>query len=336
MKNEISIAFQTDKSAAEYIELAQLVNQYNFDVLSVYCDLPYHSPYAALLLMAPHLRTARLGVAANAHSRIHPLDIASQTALLYELAKGGVYVGVARGAWLAEHGIAERKPAIKAVKEAIEVIRYMLEGQSGGYAGEIYQLAAHVRVPYPVPIHRVPVLIGTWGKQLAALAGEIADEVKIGGSANPDMVPLMQAYIKQGELVSNRQPGTVGVVVGAVSVLDEDRQMARALARREVALYLPIVAPLDPTLKVDMELIDRLNVAVQQNRIHEAASMISDELLDKFALSGNAQDVIRQTESLFERGAKRVEFGTPHGLNSKIGIQILGQQVLPALRHYQG
>ena len=38
--HQISIAFQTDKSSAEYITLAKLVNQYPFDVVSVYCDLP--------------------------------------------------------------------------------------------------------------------------------------------------------------------------------------------------------------------------------------------------------------------------------------------------------
>jgi len=42
----------------------------------------------------------------------------------------------------------------------------------------------------------------------------------------------------------------VGVVIGAVSVIDEDRAAARAAARQTVALYLPVVAPLDPTVAV--------------------------------------------------------------------------------------
>ncbi len=61
MTRAISIAFQTDKTAAEYIALARLVNTYAFDTVTVYCDAPYHPPYAPLMLMAPHIERARVG-----------------------------------------------------------------------------------------------------------------------------------------------------------------------------------------------------------------------------------------------------------------------------------
>ena len=110
-KREISIAFQTNKRAQDYIALAKLVDEYDFDAVSVYCDAPFHPSYAPLILMAPHISRARIGPAAAPPSRIHPIDIASQTALLADVAGGGVYIGLARGGWLAEHGIAEIKPA---------------------------------------------------------------------------------------------------------------------------------------------------------------------------------------------------------------------------------
>jgi 5,10-methylenetetrahydromethanopterin reductase len=331
----VSLAFQTDKSAAQYIALAKQVDQYDFDAVSVYCDLPYHPPYAPLMLMAPHLRRARLGVAANSPSRIHPLDIAAQTALLAEVAAGGVYVGLARGAWLAEHGVHERKPAVQAVREAAEVIRYMLTGQTGGYQGEVYTLAEHVRAPYPLPEKPVPLLIGTWGRQLCAVAGELADEVKVGGSANPDILPAIQSYIRAGEDKANRPVGTVGIVMGAVCVVDDDREGARQAARRAVALYLPVVAPLDPTVQVEPELIARLESHVQRGDLDSAAGLISDDLLNRFAFSGNPPDLIDHAERLFAAGAGRVEFGTPHGLHSENGIRILGEKVLPALRKWR-
>ncbi len=157
------------------------------------------------MLMAPHIERARVGAAAVPPSRIHPIDIAAQTALLAELARGGVYVGIARGAWLADHAITEQRPALQAIREAVDIVRYMLSGQTGGYRGQVYQLAAHVRAPYPLPDRPIPVLIGTWGQRLAALAGEIADEVKIGGSANPDIVPVMRRYIARGRGKSRAQ-----------------------------------------------------------------------------------------------------------------------------------
>jgi len=334
MKREISIAFQTDKTAAEYVALAKRVNQYDFDAVSVYCDLPFHTPYAPLMLMAPHLERARVGVAANSPSRIHPLDIAAQTALLAEIARGGVYVGVARGAWLAEHGIHEHLPPIQAIRETVDIVRYILSGKSGGYRGQVYQLAEHVHAPYDLPDGDVPILIGSWGRKLCALAGEIADEVKVGGSTNPDLVSVIQSYIAVGETVAHRPNGTVRVVMGAVSVIDEDRELGREAAKRAVALYLPVVAPLDPTLSIEPELITRMRQYSERGENDQAAALISDDLLDKFAFAGNAGDMIEHSIRLFEAGAGRIEFGTPHGLNPQAGIQILGQKVLPALHNY--
>jgi 5,10-methylenetetrahydromethanopterin reductase len=331
-RREISIAFQTDKSVARYVALAQLVDQYDFDVVSVYNDAPYHPGYAALLLMAPHLRRARLGVAALAPTRVHPIDIAAQAALLSDLAAGGTYIGFARGAWLADHGIAEPEPPLQTIREAVDVVRCLLSGAGGGYRGQVYQLAEHVRAPYPLPAKVPPILIGSWGRRLCALAGEIADEVKVGGSTNPDVVPVIRSYIAGGERKAGRAEHSVGIVLGAVTVVDEDRTAARSAARRAAALYLPIVAPLDPTIAIEPELVARLREHANQNDLDAAASLLSDDLLDRFAFSGNADDLIRQAEVLFAAGASRVEFGTPHGLISENGIRIIGEKVIPALK----
>lgn len=332
MQREISIAFQTDKTVDEYIALAKLVNEYAFDRVSVYCDAPFHPSYGPLLLMAPHIKAARLGPAAVSPSRIHPIDIAAQTALLAQVADGGVYLGIARGAWLEQHGIDERKPAVQALREAVDIVRYLLAGEAGGYAGDVFQIAPNVQAPYPLPDAPMPVMIGTWGRRTCALAGEIADEVKVGGSANPALVPVIRRYIAEGEQRAGRSVGTVGVALGAVTVVDEDREQARALARRSVALYLPVVAGLDPTLQVEPELIDRLRELADAHDYPTAAELVSDDLLDRFAFSGSPADLIRQGEALFEAGATRIEFGTPHGLDAHIGIRLIGEKVLPALR----
>jgi len=331
MQREVSIAFQTDKTSQQYIALAQLVDQYDFDAVSVYCDAPFQPSYGPLLLMAPHIRRARLGPAAVSPARIHPIDIAAETALLSQLAQGGVYIGIARGAWLQDHGITEAEQPIQAIREAVDIVHYMLSGAEGGYQGEVYRIAAHVRAPYPLPTGQIPVMIGTWGRKLCAVAGEIADEVKVGGSANPDIVPVMQGYIAAGERKAGRLEGSVDVVLGAVTVADDDRQQAREQARRAVALYLPVVAPLDPTLQVEPELLERVQQFVNQHDHDAASRLISDDLLERFALAGDANDLIRQAEAIFDAGAQRIEFGTPHGLQPENGIRILGEKVLPAL-----
>ena len=128
-KHELSIAFQTDKRAKDYIALAQLVDQYDFDAVTVYCDAPFHPSYPPLMLMAQHITRARIGPAAVQPSRMHPIDIAAQTALLDDVAKGGTYIGIARGAWLDEHGVTEITPPITAIRESVDIIKKLLGGK---------------------------------------------------------------------------------------------------------------------------------------------------------------------------------------------------------------
>jgi hypothetical protein len=49
------------------------------------------------------------------------------------------------------------------------------------------------------------------------------------------------------------------VALGAVTVVDEDGPAARTLARTEVAMYLAVVAELDPTVQIEPDLIARVH-----------------------------------------------------------------------------
>lgn len=334
-RREISIAFQTDKRAADYIALAKLVNDYAFDAVTVYCDAPYHPSFGPLLLMAPYIERARIGPAGIPPSRMHPLDIAAGAALLADVARAGAYLGLVRGGWLADHGISELQPPLTAMRESIHIIRKLLAGESAGMQGRIFQIAEHVRAPYPLPEGRIPLQIGTWGMRMAALAGELADEVKIGGSANPDVIPLLADYIAVGEARAGRKKGSVNIVIGAVSVVDEDRDAARFAARKAVALYMPIVWRLDPTVEIEPALMQRVAALVAAGDSDGAARLVPDEILDRFAFAGDVVDIIKQCERLFDAGAQRIELGTPHGVaDSARGIRLIGGQALPALASY--
>ncbi|HBY94761.1 MAG TPA: LLM class flavin-dependent oxidoreductase, partial [Chloroflexi bacterium] len=103
-------------------------------------------------------------------------------------------------------------------------------------------------------------------------------------------------------------------------------------ARQELALYLGVVLALDRTGPLDPEEATRVRAALARGDGVAAAEVLSDESLRRFALAGTPQEVVRQVIDLFDAGAGRVEFGTPHGLSELEGIRLLGERVLPALR----
>lgn len=331
MTRQVSIALQGDKRLSDYAELAVIAERAGFDVISVYADLGFQPAIGPLLAIVQATERIRIGPAALNPYLLHPVEIAGQIALLDAASNGRAYLGLARGAWLESLGISDDRP-IRRMRETVAVVRHLLAGREDGYQGEIFRLPEGRLLQYPVCRADVPLLIGSWGPRLLAIAGELADEVKIGGSTNPALVPKVKQRLAAGETKAGRAAGSVGVCFGAVTVVDEDGDAARAYTRREVARYLPVVAPLDPTIAIEPERLRRMAACVDANRLDEAAALVPDDILDRFAFSGTPEQVAAQAEALFAAGATRVEFGTPHGLTNDGGLRLLGQRVLPLLR----
>jgi len=176
-------------------------------------------------------------------------------------------------------------------------VRRLLARDTSGFAGERFTLEPGGALTYEPLRPWIPLMIGTWRPRAAAYAATVADEVKLGGSANPDLVRLMRSWL-----------GADGprIVVGAVTVVDDDGDAARTRAAQEVQLYLDVVGQLDPTLDL---------------KPGQPAP------LEKFTLAGTPDEVAAHTRELCEAGAHRVEFGTPQG-----SLDLLCDRVLPALR----
>ena len=187
-------------------------------MISVFHDLLFQPAIFPLLTIAAVTERVRLGPAALNPSTLHPVELAGQAAAL-DLASGGrAYLGLVAGAWLDRLGLDERAP-VDRMREAVEIVRRLFAGDRSGVAGAHFCLAPGAGFAYEPVRKRMPLLIGTWKPRMAALAGEVADEVKIGGCANPEMVTVMRKWIGNDK---------VGIVVGAVTVVDEDGDAARS------------------------------------------------------------------------------------------------------------
>lgn len=325
---QVSIAFQTDKPLSTYGPLAEAAEAYGFDAVTVYNDMLYQPAWLPLLEMARTTQRIKLGVAAVNPFTCHPINIAGNIALIDEASGGRAYLGIARGSWLDFVGVRPRRGVV-ALREAMACVRHLLRRDPAPLAGEIFPLAGGDSLRWNILRHDLPFLLGTWGEQtIRACIDEIA-EIKIGGSANPDVIPHFRKIL---DAATSDSHGKVDIVIGAVSVVDADGDAARRLARREVALYLPVVAELDPTMQIEPELLNRLKEAAARYDFDAAAALISDALLARFAFAGTPTDLAAHAEALFAAGATRVEFGTPHGLTPANGLRLLGGEVLPRIR----
>ncbi len=121
--------------------------------------------------------------------------------------------------------------------------------------------------------------------------------IKVGGSANPGIVSWFRERLDEGARGAGRDP------------------KAEAIARREVAMYIPAVAGLEPVAPLTPAEIRELSL----------------ETLKRFAVFGTPEDVAAQLKELFDAGVDRFELGTPHGENEREAVRMLGEEVLPLL-----
>jgi 5,10-methylenetetrahydromethanopterin reductase len=319
---ELGLGLQSDKRPGEYAPLARAAEEAGFDVVTVFNDLWFQPALPALLEIAGATSRVRVGPSCLNPFTVHPAEIAGQTAALDAASDGRAFLGLARGAWLEALGVDQSAP-VTAIREAWEVVRRLLAGDDSGFEGRRFSLAAGSRLLYPVRRREVPLLVGTWAPGLAAFAGESAAELKVGGSANPDVVPVIADRIGNPD---------VGIVLGAVTVVDDDGERARDAARREVAMYLAVVAELDPTFTLDPEVLARLRERVEADDHEGAGALVSDDVLDRFAWAGTPAQIADHAEAAFAAGARRVDFGTPHGIDERRGVELLCRDVLPRLR----
>ena len=325
------IGLRGDRRVSEYGRLGRLAEELGFDVVSVFADLGYQSPIQPLLEVAAATHRLALGPACLNPFTTHPVEIAAQIAGLDVASNGRAYLGIAKGAWMSSIGVPQRRP-VRAIREAAEIVRSLLAGENAGFRGEIFTVAPGFRLEFDLVRKQVPLMVGTWGERTAALAGEIAAELKIGGSSNAELVPVMRSRLAQGAALARRDAGSIGVVLGAVTVVDADGAAARERARSAVAMYFEVVAGLDPTIHVPAPLVEEIGRLLRAGDERGAGRLIPDELLDRFAFSGTPEQVARQVRDIFDAGATRVEFGAPFGLDHENGLRLLGERVLPEFR----
>jgi 5,10-methylenetetrahydromethanopterin reductase len=285
------------QSVAEVKAAAEAAAPYAYDSFSVYGDLGDLPPYAVLHAAADALKGSDIKMVGPMGIPVgmqHPEVIGMHARALAEQLPGQSYVGLVRGAFLEQIG--EKPATLKQLEQAIATVRERT--------------------------FDVPIYLGGFGPKLLALGGKLAvDGVKLGGSTNVVLAKRAQATIAND---------SVELVLGAVSVVDEDRRAARELARREVAKYLDVVGELDPTLDGDEQ------ASLQEFRArfpHDSAAFtsISDSLLDKFALAGSPEEIVERIAAM-NGVVDRFELGTPHGLTDRAtAIKYIGDTVLKEL-----
>lgn len=232
-------------------------------------------------------QTSRMNVALMAISpfTIHPVQMAMSAATLDEFFPGRVTLclGVGAPADLKAIGLDASKP-LKAMREAFEAIRGLLEGQTVNLAGESFRVGGRRLV---TGRRGVPLVMAASGPQMLELAGAIADGVLISAGTSVEFVKQTLERIHRG--ARGRSVRTSAMVYSAV---DDEEVAANHRLRRVLAILLR-GAHHKPNLAAAGSILDQhlLNELVLAEDWARAESQITDDIVRRHAASGTLLQV---------------------------------------------
>lgn len=192
-------------------------------------------------------------------------------------------------------------------------------GERLAFRGEFYQhtLMTEFFDPGPNEYGNPPILLAAVGERMTAVAGRVADGLLVH--------PLTtETYLRDRTLPALRAArGTLDgytVALSALAVLGEtekERAVAEQAIRGQIAFYgsTPAYRAVLDTHGWG-ELADKLNAMSRRQEWAAMAEAIGDEVLDAFAVSGNAVEVARGLEQRYGDIVDRISLYTPYPVDA--------------------
>ena len=251
----------------------------------------------------------------------HPALLAMETAALAGLAPGRVVLGLGSSnrRWIEEQMAIPFKAPLVALRESVEIVRRLLAGESVTYRGERFQ-TDEVKLDGAPPAP-VPIVLGVKGPKALRLAGEVADGVLCSVLCTPAHVRRVRASTR----------GAPFAVLGYVPlVIDADRGRAREMVKPLLAHYLGVLHGQSILEDAGMTAARTAPFRDALLRGERAAGLVTDDLIDAFAVAGPPADCQAALARWAEAGLDAPVAVIPPRANVPEQIARFGAEVAPA------
>jgi 5,10-methylenetetrahydromethanopterin reductase len=294
----------------------------------------YRDMYVGLTLLAQHTERMRLGTyIADPYTR-HPAMTAIAIASVDEVSGGRAMLLLgASGAGASPLAIPRVRPA-KAIGEAIEIIRALLNGEHVDYDGEVLKFLGGAKLSFEAR-HDIPIYVASRGDRVLATAGAVADGVMVATHATPAGLKHGLSRVAIGAKRAGRRVEDLELFARVDGCISEDPRAAREAVR-------PMVARLLGSSYPDRSFVHALGlevppafeeVAKHRDRLRTSAAvhLIQDDLLDAFTWAGTADQVAEKVAAVVDIGFRNLTL-SPHALpgdRTEPSVQAFAEQVRP-------
>jgi probable F420-dependent oxidoreductase len=253
---------------------------------------------------------------------------ASALATLDEISGGRMDLGIGRGD-SSVRSLGKPPTTMKTLEQAVTVIRDLVEGRTARYEG------ADLDLPWARG-WRLPAWIAGYGPMALALTGRIADGLIL-QLADPDLVRWMVGLMHASAEQVGRDPASIRVQAAAPAHVGEI-EACRDRVRWFPAAVSGHVVELVNRYPSD-QLPDSLTGYIRDRAGDDergrdefgtaGATFVTDDVVDRFAIVGRAEDHVRRLRELGRVGVDQFNLYLMSG-DEEAQLEAYGRDVIPA------
>lgn len=272
------------------VELAQRAEEAGFE--AVLLAEFFYNAHVPLTAIAAATSRIRVGTQCSVIRYRSPTMAAMDAAIIDELSGGRVVLGLAQGSpvAVAPMGLTfDRAKLLTRMREYVEIVRRLLDGESVTYAGEVYSVEGAQLWIRPVQ-PRIPIMLGVVYPRMCQLAGEIADSVLIQGGTSPGYIRHAIENVRIGAERAGRSLDDIDV--GATVFTSYAREDARHFIGWWMC-FQPLMDVVWEQMGI-MEVVRRARAHYDAGDTERAFALVDDEILDQVMVAGDTPEECRE------------------------------------------
>jgi len=303
-------------------ETARRVEEYGFDGL--WTAETAHNPFLPLTHAAAATHRIKLGTAIAVAFPRSPMVTAQIAWDLAEQSQGRFILGLGTQikAHITKRFSTEWSAPVPRLREYIEAMRAIWSTWQHNtplrYTGEHYRftLMTPFFAPNPMLYWNIPIYIAGVNEGLCRLAGELCQGFHVHSFhtvryLKECIIPNIEIGLKR----ANREPGDVALAcaIFVVTGRNEDEMRNNTVSvKSQIAFYAST-----PSYRAVMdlhgwgEIAERLNQMTREGRWMELWELVSDEMLDEFAVVGASDELAHKVKARYEGLLDRVGYYWP-------------------------
>ena len=296
--DRIGVGFWGGMSVNELIDCTSLADQKGYE--SAYLIESFADAFGVLSACARETSNIVLATGVATIFTRNPTTIATAAATVDAISEGRFRLGLGIGHSEIHQARDNPEPGrpfpfdrpLRRLRETTEVVGAILKGAVEGklvnYTGRIFQITDYEPWLHPYR-DSIPFYFGALSEKTLALAGEIADGV-LPIFVPLDMVPDILSAVQRGAQRVGRDPSSIDICCYLPCCVSTDRATAKRAMQYVTAIHVTkyVLYAQYFERRGYGETVAQLQARAARGDIDGAAALVTDEMVDTFAVYGSA------------------------------------------------